>query len=85
MVGNLLRRTHHLASSDANFVARIEGFDVLTKAIAGVPLSTAEVLDLDTGCDDNRRRRKCARRDEGPPSERDIDQRREIKADAEPP
>lgn len=47
MVGNLLRRTHELASQDSSFLSRIEGFEVLTKAIAGAPLSTEEVLELD--------------------------------------
>jgi HD superfamily phosphohydrolase len=47
MVGNLLRRTHELAAINTEFLSKIQGFDVLTKAIAGNPLSTEEVLELD--------------------------------------
>lgn len=47
MVGNLLRQTHKLASENPDFLANIEGFDILARAIAGEPLSTKEVLELD--------------------------------------
>lgn len=47
MVGNLLRRTHELAAANESFLERIEGFEVLVKAIAGAPLSPAEILELD--------------------------------------
>lgn len=47
MVGQLLRRTHRLAKQDTDFLARITGFDVLAKAIAGEPLTRDEILELD--------------------------------------
>lgn len=47
MVGNLLRRTHELAMKNPQFLSKIDGFDVLAKAIAGEPLTTEEVLELD--------------------------------------
>lgn len=47
MVGLLLRLSHELAAAEPAFLSEIVGFDVLVRAIAGEPLTTVELMELD--------------------------------------